>query len=102
MKKLLASLLIMGISVNCHQPAIDPSQEVAATIVDLLLDPTVYCLCCQGYRVHIGKLEYFTNRVPSPFDKPNTAVLIRYKQPEEECSAAKQTNRIQIISIRTR
>jgi hypothetical protein len=94
-------LLILTSFLSCHKDTFDPNQEVPATIIDLQLGQTIYCGCCQGYRVQIGSKQYFTNRVASPFGNPNTKVWIRYKQPEEGCES-ESTNRIQITSVRSR
>lgn len=100
--KIIALLLSLGLVFGCDKSKVEPNGEVQATIIKLELNPTVYCTCCQGYRVQIGTKQYFTNRVPAPFDKPNTQVLIRYIQPESECGQSETPGRIQITSIRVR
>jgi hypothetical protein len=100
--KTTALLLSLSLFFGCNSSKVEPNGEVQATIIRLELNPTVYCTCCQGYRVQIGNKEYFTNRVPAPFDKPNSLVLIRYTQPESECGQSETPDRIQITSIRAR
>lgn len=97
MKTILFLLLLISL-IRCHKYQVDTSPEVKATVIEFVSNPLVYCRCCQGYRIQIGSQEYFTNFVPPPYQQPNTQILIRYKQPEDDCTEV--SNRLQITSIR--